>query len=99
MTLEYGNGIFGCFTDIPLCLCSIVCAPWVFAKTTAKIRSEDFTIFHCCNATSPWYHRKDIGKEKGLDKDCIDCLVTILLCPCSLCQNARAASVKPFELN
>jgi Cys-rich protein (TIGR01571 family) len=95
----YGNGLFGCFKDIPLCLCSILCCPWwIFPKTTAGAQSEKCTVFHCCNPISPWYHRKKLGKSAGnCGEDCGDCLIMIFCCPCSTCQNARGASVKPFE--
>jgi hypothetical protein len=98
MTCSYSGGLFGCFKDIPICLCSIICAPWIYTKTTAKTRGEKCGIFHCCNPIAPWYHRKDCGKEKGFGNDCLDCLISIFLCPCSLCQNARSSGVKPFEL-
>jgi Cys-rich protein (TIGR01571 family) len=94
----YANGLFGCFKDVPLCLCSIICCPWIFPKTTAGAQGEQCTVFHCCNPISPWYHRKRLGQKAGnCGEDCGDCAIIIFCCPCSLCQNARGASVKPFE--
>jgi hypothetical protein len=99
-TVEYAGGLFGFMNDLPLCLCSIFCCPWIHAKITAKSLGQECNHCHCpCfNPYAPFWHRKDYGKQTGLIADFFDLGITIFCMPCSVCQNARAAGVKPFEL-
>lgn len=92
MSWKYGDGLFGCFNNIPRCLYGTFCPCCLNAQTYAKIRGEECGIFHFFNPHSIWYNRKDLGEKPGdFVTDLIDCAISIFCYPCATCQDASKA--------
>ena len=88
--MSYANGVFGCFSDFPICIYGAFCPCCLNGKNHARLRSEECTACHVINCTSPYWIRKDLEKKNGeSNSDVIDCLFVWFCAPCAICQDAR----------
>ncbi|XP_022083369.1 protein PLANT CADMIUM RESISTANCE 3-like [Acanthaster planci] len=92
---EWSNGLFGCFSNIGLCLITYV-APCYVAGKNAEKNGEDcllyglFSVLGCVGLWSMTKIRGQTRAAKGIDGTYTNDLLMILFCTlCALVQEAQ----------
>jgi len=95
---EWKHGLFGCFNNCGVCLCSFFCPCIQFGRNVRTLGHGEFCSscvgFACCMPCSClWPHgpaRTRIRQAYKLEEVCInDCVATCCCKPCSLAQEAN----------
>lgn len=95
---DYSDGTFGCFKDCKICVMGTFCECWLNGQNWAKSRDEPFTFCHCCAMVHPFWIRKTVLKNNGIEgKDVTDCVIACFCGPCVVCQDARNLGTGQIE--
>ena len=87
-----GEGLFGCFSDVPICLVGTFLPCVIDAHTTSKQLDIPCQWYHCFLRTSPyWIFRSYQQKLGGTQNEVPDCVLHTLCAPCAYCENGRIA--------
>ena len=90
MANVYRNSLFGCLSDIGICLYGSLCSSCLNSDNLARVRKEECTICHLICIVQPFWVRQMLKKERSMETNFFsDCLVTTLCAPCAICQDAR----------
>ncbi|CAD5117313.1 DgyrCDS6099 [Dimorphilus gyrociliatus] len=95
---EYKVGLFGCFSDIKLCILTFLCPCVTIGKVANKLDEKDDYILTCLTsllfpyvATLRWRVRQKQGIEGSMLMD----YVTSSFCPCcALIQDAHEMEIQ-----
>ena len=92
------TNLFGCCSDIPICIQGIFCLGCLAAENWAAIRRENCTCWHCIYVVSPVWTRQEIRKRRGMPPNfCADCMI-YSCCSClAICQDAREIKELQWE--
>lgn len=98
MSGEYQQGLFGCFGNCKVCICTICCPCYVYGKVAEKV-GDSCLICGCvfflpiADLVCRCMTRQKVREQKGIPGSAVsDFLVSWCCFPCSLCQDANEVS-------
>ncbi|XP_021362857.1 cornifelin homolog A-like isoform X1 [Mizuhopecten yessoensis] len=85
---KWTTGLFGCFDDIPMCLLTLCCLPFVECKNASRL--EECCCIPYCVPGGTIIVRARLRTIGGIQGSvCNDCMTLACCGPCAVCQMSR----------
>ncbi|EDO36116.1 predicted protein [Nematostella vectensis] len=97
---QFSNGLFGCFSDIPLCLTTYCVPCYTFGKTAEAVGEDCLMcgivlMVPCANIWFATQIRGKVREQKGIEGSFVNDLLMTWCCGfCSIIQEALEMGVK-----
>jgi len=95
MAGEFQHGLFGCFGNCCVCICTWFCPCYVAGKIAEKVGESCLlcglaTLCPIADIVTRFIIRGKVREQKGIPGSALmDCLVVLFCFPCAICQEAQ----------